>query len=102
MRDMKLRLLPVAGSSDAGSRVLEQADQSGGALHVAVELRQELVAGKARRQRFGIEIGRDQGESVMMISRAGRRAGAGVGGHARSALAADELVRRLAGFAFGE
>src|SRR5436309_508925 len=51
-----------------------------------------------RRQLFGIQIGRDDPERVV-VRRTRRRAGAGIIGHALRALAADIFVRGLADLA---
>ena len=86
--------LSPTGEVNQPSRMRERADQAGRALGVAVERLDHLITRHAFLQRLRVEIGRDQGEGVMM-RRAGRRARAGVGRLLRGADAADKLVAGL-------
>src|SRR5258707_1525458 len=46
--------------------ILEQSDNAGRAFGVAGELLEQFEPGQARRQRLGVQVGRDQNEGVVM------------------------------------
>src|ERR1700676_2334551 len=82
------KLLSSFAQRDSSLRLGERPDQAGRLLGVAVQRLDQLFAGQAGRERRRLEIGRDQGEGVVM-QRAGRRARAGIIGQLGRADPAD-------------
>src|SRR2546430_832917 len=71
----------------------EAADEPGGALGVAFKPLEQLVAGEAGLEGFGIEVGGDQGERVVMVV-AGRRTRPEIVWRPAEALSADIFIGR--------
>src|SRR5262245_23670142 len=83
-------------------RLLEQADEPGCPLGVALEGDEHLFRGQAGLQRRRLEVGGDEREHVVVLADPGRRARPDVVRQSARALAADVLARLLAHLALGK
>src|SRR5581483_2015916 len=80
----------------------EQTDDAGNPLGVAFQFFPELIARQPGGQRARLEVGRDDGENVMMRREASRRTRPAVDSRAAAFLATRELAGFLAQFALGK